>query len=65
MRALWSFLWLGWFVALRPLWRLPLRLGWRPTPQRFGWWGDVLGLGFALRQSQPAFLLLHRYGISL
>lgn len=48
MRFLWSLLWLGWFVAFRPLWRLPLRFGWHPSTAQFSAWGDVLGLGFAM-----------------
>jgi hypothetical protein len=65
MRLAWSFFWLGWFVLFRPLWRLPLRFGWSPTPARFAAWGDVLGLGFAVRHSMPAASVLHRCGVDL
>jgi hypothetical protein len=65
MRMAWSFFWLGWYLLFRPFWRLPLRFGWSPTTDQFMAWGDVLGLGFAVRQSWPAITWLDRRGITV
>lgn len=65
MKLFISFLCLGYYVVMRPLWLFPVRRGWIDTAEQLRAFGDSFGMGAAVNRMGPALEFLHARGVTL